>query len=165
VKAVKWLERYFEEAICVILLISMTIAMMLQIVMRYFFKAPMTWPEEFCRYCFIASAFISLGYCFRNNCMLRIDMFAKKMPKVIGTVLEFFSRIASVAFCLIMVKPAYQVAVNAAVIDQVSPAMKLPMWILYGMAPLGFALGVIRGIQDFFTYIRTLREAKEVEAG
>ena len=160
-KVLKWLERYLEEAICVVLLISLTIAMMLQVIMRYFFDAPMVWPEEFCRYCFVASAFISLGYCFRTNCMLRVDMLAKRMPGVLRIILEVFARVMSIAFCAIMIEPAFQVTVNAAEINQLIPAMKLPMWILYGTAPLGFALGTIRGVQDLVKYFLSLRKDKE----
>ncbi|WP_434310097.1 TRAP transporter small permease [Hominifimenecus sp. rT4P-3] len=160
-KVLKWLEQYLEEGICVILLISLTVVMMLQVVLRYFFQAPLVWPEEFCRYCFVASAFISLGYCFRTNCMLRVDMLVKRVPKVIGIGLEVFARVMSIAFCAIMIEPAFQVAKNAAEIHQASPAMKLPMWILYGIAPIGFVLGTARGIQDLVKYFLSLRKKEK----
>ena len=60
-KFLKWLDEDFEESILMIFLIVMSVVMMAQVIMRYFFKASMTWPEEFCRFMFVFSGFLSIG--------------------------------------------------------------------------------------------------------
>ena len=45
----------------------------------------------------------------------------------------------------------------------VSPAMEMPMWLLYGSVFVGSALGVIRQIQDLYRFFFVHKEKKEEE--
>ena len=56
-----------EETILMVLLVAIAVVMMAQVVMRYCFRQSMPWPEEFCRFCFVYSGFISMGYCVRSR--------------------------------------------------------------------------------------------------
>ena len=49
----KWLDEDLEETLLMILLVAISVVMMAQVVMRYFFRQSMSWPEEFCRFCFV----------------------------------------------------------------------------------------------------------------
>ena len=60
-KVIKWLDEHFEETFLVFFLVLISCITMLQIIARTFFAA-LSWPEEFCRYCWIWSVFISLPY-------------------------------------------------------------------------------------------------------
>ena len=146
-KLLYWIDHYLEEAILVIFLILIACVMMLQIVVRYVFQSPLPWPEEFCRYCFVYSVMIATGYCIRNGSMLRVDVVINLFPRGIAFALDIFSKILATVFCFIMLKAAYNVMYTAYDIQQTSPAMQMPIWILYSSAPLGFLLGGVRGIQ------------------
>ena len=58
-RIVKWLDDNLEEFFMIILLITLTCVMMLQVVMRYVFKTPLSWAEEACRYCFVYSVMLA----------------------------------------------------------------------------------------------------------
>ena len=51
-KAVKWLDRHFEEILLVTLLFIMMIIMGIQIVARYALGNSLSWSEEITRFCF-----------------------------------------------------------------------------------------------------------------
>lgn len=51
-KVIKWLDEHFEETFLVFFLVLISCITMLQIIARTFFAA-LSWPEEFCRYCWI----------------------------------------------------------------------------------------------------------------
>lgn len=68
-KVIKWLDEHFEETFLVFFLVLISCITMLQIIARTFFAA-LSWPEEFCRYCWIWSVFISLPYTMRKGNML-----------------------------------------------------------------------------------------------
>ena len=153
-KVFKWLEENLEECICVIFLIAITCITFLQIVLRNLpFTTSLRWPEEFCRYCFVASAFISMGYCYRKNCVLAVDILSQHLPKFLAKILGILNRLVSIAFYGYMIMPAWGVAMNAMTRHQLSPAMQIPIWILYIFAPIGFGLGFLRGIQDLIKYL------------
>ena len=162
-KIINWLDNYLEEAIMVIFLIAMTCVMMLQVVMRYFFKSPLIWPEEFCRYCFVASVMFATGYCIRKGTMLRVDVVINLFPKKVALGLDIFSKVIALAFCLILIKPSFQVMTAAQKMGQLSPSMQMPIVWLYALAPVGFILGAFRSLQSIVISVRDF--SKNAEEG
>ena len=60
-RLIKWLDEHLEETLMIILLIIIACVTMIQVIVR---KVPwltsLTWAEEFCRFMWIWSVFISL---------------------------------------------------------------------------------------------------------
>lgn len=160
-KVIRWLDNYLEEAIMVIFLILISCVMMFQIVVRYLFDSPLPWPEEFCRYCFVWSCMLATGFCIRKGSMLRVDVIFGLFPEKIAFILDVFSKVLAAAFCFIMLGAAWNVTMNALNIGQVSPAMQMPTWLLYISAPLGFALGAIRGVQSIVMAVMSVKKKQE----
>ena len=101
-QVLKFLDKHLEEYLIAILLIALTLIMLLQIVMRYVFNNSLSWPEELSRYCFVYITFLTLGYCVRNDSMLRLDILKELLPSKIWTVLQAIVRIVSLIFFLCM---------------------------------------------------------------
>ena len=78
-KVIKWLDEHFEETFLVFFLVLISCITMLQIIARTFFAA-LSWPEEFCRYCWIWSVFISQPYTMRKGNMLRVNVLVDLLP-------------------------------------------------------------------------------------
>lgn len=66
-RILKWLDKNFERVLLSFLLAVISCLMMLQIIMRYLFGNALAWPEELARYCFLASAYLCMGYCIKYN--------------------------------------------------------------------------------------------------
>lgn len=148
----------------ILFLILISVAMFLQIIMRFVFSAPMTWPEEFCRYCFVVSVMLATGYCIRSNRMLRIDVVINLFPPKVAALLDILATVLALVFCVIMVRPSITVTSGALTISQVSPAMEMPVWILYASAPVGFILGALRSLQTLIQKIRAFGKKPEAAA-
>ena len=159
-KILERLDKYLDEFFLVIFLILICAVMFLQIIMRFVFRSPLTWPEEFCRYCFVVSAMLATAYCIRKGKMLRIDTVINLFPAKAAFVLDIFSSVLTLVFCCIMIRPAYTVTAGAFRISQVSPAMEIPVWILYISAPIGFVLGAFRSVQSIWRKIKSGKEAQ-----
>ena len=166
-KFLRWIDLYLEEAIMVIFLILISVIMMVQIAYRTVTGNAMPWPEEFCRYCFIWSCMIATGYCIRKGSMLRVDVVINLFPRGIAAALDILSKILAVVFCCIMLMPAWEVMMNSYSIEQISPAMRIPMWWIYISAPLGFFSGIVRGIQSVILTFMDLKKtgAEKKEGG
>ena len=154
----KWLDEDFEETILMILLVLMSVAMMWQVIMRKVFSASMSWPEEFCRFCFIISGFMSIGYCIRRNKMLKVDILMGLFPKPLAKAIDLVGRFVTLAFFAYLTWHAYATMVQMRASGMVSPAMGVPMWLMYGSVFVGALLGVIRQVQNLICYFRGKEE-------
>lgn len=82
-KVVKWLDLHFEECLMVILLVLITVVSLMQVIVRNIETLPaLKWAEEFCRFCWIGSVFLSLPYTIRSVSMLRVCVLLDLLPQV-----------------------------------------------------------------------------------
>lgn len=154
-KIIKWLDEHFEETLMVILLVMIACVELIQVVVRNLeFVSALTWAEEFCRFCWIWSVFISLPYTIRKGNMLRVsvllDLFSAKVRGIINVVVEV---IITASMLLLGI---YSIEVVSGIMqsNETSSAMLWPMWIVYSVMLLGFFLGALRGAQQTYLHIR-----------
>jgi TRAP-type C4-dicarboxylate transport system permease small subunit len=170
--AIKWLDEHLEEAIMVVLLALISCVMMAQIIARNFFNS-MTWPEEFSRYCYIWTVFLSLGYTIKKGNMLKVGLIMDLLPQKLRRSIEIVGNIIILAICMVFFRYSITYTGIIKTIGQLSPAMHIPMWIMYLATVLGFGLASIRTAQEIISNIKnfnvkaettleaTLKEAKE----
>lgn len=156
----KWVNERFEETIMVILLAAISCVMMVQIIARSFFTS-MPWPEEFCRYCYIWTVFLSLGYTIRKRNMLKVGIVMDLLPVKLRKSIEIVVNFLMLAIFAILFRYAIVYTGKVKVSGQISPAMHIPMWIMYMATVFGFGLAVIRMIQETVFNIKNFN--KEVE--
>ena len=81
-KAVKWLDEHFEEFFLVVILTLIACVELVQVIYRNLpFVDALKWAEEFCRFCWIWSVFLSLPYTIRKGSMLRVNVLAEMLPR------------------------------------------------------------------------------------
>ena len=176
---IKWLDKHFEETLLIILLVLICFVELVQVIVRNIpFIPALTWAEEFCRFCWIWSVFLSLPYTIRKSNMLRVsvllDLFPAKARSAVNVMVDLVTA-ATMGFLGIHSVSVIQRILKSA---ELSPAMKWPMWIVYSIMLLGFFLSVLRGVQQAYLHIRSFNEqqlttkeqtmaeaAKEAEAG
>ncbi len=151
-KFLKWLDENFEEFILMILLVVMAVVMMSQVIMRYFFRASMAWPEEFCRLMFVFSGFLSMGYCVRKNKMLKVDILMGFFPDWLKKVLDIVARFVTLAFFLYLAWASWNTMKAQKMLGMSTPAMGWPWYMVYASVPIGSALGALRQIEDLIRY-------------
>lgn len=168
----KWLDEHFEESILVILLAIISIVMMAQIVARTAFSS-MAWPEEFARYCYIWTVFISLGYTIRKGNMLRVGIIMDLLPHKLRKSIEIVTNLIMLVLFVILSYHSIIFTNKVRLTGQLSPAMRIPMWIMYLSTIIGFGLASLRMAQEIIknfkefnieaetTLESTLKEAKQ----
>ncbi|WP_434311364.1 TRAP transporter small permease [Hominifimenecus sp. rT4P-3] len=162
-KVLKWLDAHFEEAISIAAMAVLSCVMMLQVIMRYMFGQALPWPEEFCRYAFIYSAFLGIGYCIRNKNLLKVTLISSFLPKKVVRVLDYFTGLLSIVFYALLFYASVQVTLNCYQKGQTSSATGWVMWIFYLAGPIGFACGIIRQLQELWKMFRHCDEKKEAD--
>lgn len=145
-KVLKYLDDHFEETIMVALLAFICCATMLQIIMRYFFHHALPWPEEFCRFAFVYTGFLSAGYCIKNKSVLRVDVLIQFLPKVVQNAITILGKVLTLVVYLYLGWNSFNLIATT---TSVSTAMQISYKFVYAALPIGFFLGALRQVQEF----------------
>lgn len=143
----KWLNKHLEEAVMVLLLATISCVMMAQIIARTF-ATSMPWPEEFSRYCYIWTVFLSLGYTIQRGNMLRVSVVMDLLPKGLRKSVEVIMNLIMLIIFVVLFRYSIVYTGKIKATGQFSPAMHIPMWIMYMSTVIGFGLAVIRMVQE-----------------
>lgn len=141
----KWLSR-IENFITGSLFIGSLLVLAWNIFMRKIFHSALPWAEEAIRYAIIWVTFIGSSQCAKAGSHVGIDILVELLPARVQKYVNVLSALLSALFCLFCA--VYGVQLTSLVISnhRVSPAMQMPMWVLYVSIPLGFGLTAIRFI-------------------
>ena len=137
-----------EEYGMVILLAVMTIIIFVQVIARYVFRSSIPWSEEIARYLFIWIVYFAISYGVRVNAHIRVDAFITILPKFMEMPVRVFSNVLFMIFSGLMVYYGIKVVSFILASKQVSPALGIPMGLVYMAVPVGFVMTFIRIIQD-----------------
>jgi len=178
-KVLKWLDDHFEEAILVVLLVLISCIELIQVIFRNLnFVDALTWPEEFCRFAWIWSVFLSLPFTIRKGSMLRVSVLVDMLPQALRKIVNILIDLINAAVMAILFYHSISVVSSIRASAEASPAMTWPMWIIYSIMIVGFGLGVVRAIQMAVIHVMHFNEkelttleqtmadaAEEAEAG
>lgn len=127
-----------EAWVLVGLVTLMTIVVFLQVVFRYFLVRPLHWSEELARYLFVWTSLLGATLGVHRQAHFGMDFFFKMLP-------ERWQRILTLLIGLLMEVVVVVLLVEGAAlvrktVDQLSPAMEIPMGWAYACLPVGAAL-------------------------
>ena len=147
-KLLRWLDKYLEETLLVIFLVVIACVSLFQVAARNLpWLSALTWAEEFCRFCWIGSVFLSLPYTIQRGSMLRVNALMQLLPPRAGKGLELAVDLAVMAAMGLLAVCSVGVVGDIFASGETSPAMKWPMWCVYALMLSGYVLGFLRGVQ------------------
>ena len=153
-RAIKWLDKHAEESILVILLVMIACVMGLQVFMRKIMNSSLSWPEEFCRYCYVWTCFLTVAYTVRHGNMLRVTVVADLFPKTARKIIFILINVLCLVVFSVFFIYSISVVKTLVGIGQTSTAMRLPMYLVYLCTIIGFGLASLRTVQAIFKQIR-----------
>ena len=163
-KVLKWLDAHFEEVISIAAMAVLSCVMLLQVIMRYVFNHALPWPEEFCRYAFIYSAFLGIGCCIKNKNVLKVTLISGILPKKVVRVIDLLAGLLAIVFYALLFYASIQVTMTSYQKGQSSSATGWMMGWFYLAGPIGFAMGIIRQTQEIILSFIKKDETEEVQA-
>lgn len=146
-KALAWLDKYFEMSIGIVLLTIISILLFVQVIMRRVFDNALFWSEEMARYMFIWLIYISVSQSTKLMRHIKIDSMLGIFPKKLRPYVVLLGDLLFLAFSIFIVFTSYDILQRQIMWGQYSPAMRLPMWVVYAAPMVGFALTTVRLIQ------------------
>lgn len=146
-KMIKWLDDHIEEVFIVFFTLLMIVSIALQVFMRYVMNNSLSWSEELARYCFIWLIYTGISLAVKKQKHMRVDaifMFVKGKGEII---LGMIGNLLFLLFALFAIAYGSEITIKILTWGQASPAINLPMWLVYLAEPVGMGLTVIRLIQ------------------
>lgn len=146
-KALLFLERYFERILITAALIAISVILIMQVIMRYFLRDPFVWSEELARYLLVWTAMLGVSLAVREGRHIKVDLLPTMLSPRFQWFFDLCAHLGVLIFCALMIWFGVPLIERLARIGQPSPALEIPMWIIYTSVPVGFGLAGIRAIQ------------------
>ncbi|WP_198002740.1 TRAP transporter small permease [Succinatimonas hippei] len=159
-KILDFLNNKLEMWICVILMSAIGIVLSFQVIMRYIFHSSLGWSEELARYMFVWLVFIGISYGAKVMRHIKIDAFLFLFPKILRPYIVILGDVLSLVFAIAVIYLGWGMVQTQLMIGQLSPAMRIPMWIVYLAPIVGFGLASIRLIQGIIYHIKHLKDGE-----
>ena len=120
---------------------AMAAALLLQVLFRFVLRSPLSWSEEFARYCFVWLASLGAAAGLRRGLHPGLDLMAAGR---LARVREAATWVGAVCSGLLLaVLAVYGWRLAAFNMRQLSPAMGLPMGVPYAAVPVGAAVMLV----------------------
>ena len=145
------------RVLCSLLLVAMSALLILQVVLRYAFNAPLFWIEEVCTYLLVSVTFLGAAFAWGRREHITVDFAFEMLPARYVGHLRYFVDASVMAFCIWAVQQSYEYVLFAWA--KKSFTTGLPMGLGYVAVPIAF--GAIAVQCATFIYMR-LREIPEV---
>ena len=160
-KLLKWLDDKLERNICIVLLTGMTLLIFIQVIMRYIFNNSLSWSEELARYFFIWLIYFGISYGAKIRKHLKIEAFLFFFPKKLRVYVEILGDTLFLAFSVFVIIYASELVEIQIAMKQISPALGIPMAVIYTAPMVGFLLTAIRQIQTIIYRFRHRRDKEK----
>lgn len=89
---------------------------------------------------------------------IKIDAALGLFPKKIQPIIVIIGDVLFLGFALFITYTSYTIVLRQIGLGQTSPAMHMPMWIVYAAPMVGFAFTSFRQIQTILFRVNNLRE-------
>jgi TRAP-type C4-dicarboxylate transport system permease small subunit len=116
----------------------------------------LSWSEELARYCFIWLVYIGISYGVKKQRHIKVDVLLVLLKEKGRIVLTLIANVLFLIFGLFVIKHGYDIAAQLLAFGQQSPALHIPMGLVYMATPVGIGLTIIRLIQNMIVLVKSL---------
>lgn len=137
-----WILNHIEEIVTFIFFVIMSVFVVIQVFLRYFFGFSIQFAEELARFSYVWVAFIGISISTKYRESIQIDFFIEKLPHYPQKIIRIIINIGTLILFMILVILGVDYAWRNRIMF--SPAMQISMFLVYISFPLGFFMASIR---------------------
>jgi C4-dicarboxylate transporter DctQ subunit len=128
-----------EQLVVVLLTGGITVIMMAQVVLRYFFSAPLFWAEEISVQLLVFASVFGLSLLTRRGDLVSIDFLPRALAPRARHALQAALGVVLLAMLVFVALLAWGWIGRAEVRIELSATTQLPRWYSYAVLPVGLA--------------------------
>ncbi len=126
--------------------------MTLQVVCRYFLGASLVWSEELSRYGLVWITFLGGSIALKKRAHMALQALVDKLSPKSRKVVQIFTLFTIMGFLTIATVKGVQLAIFN--LKQHSPAMGVPMGVVYSAIPAGCLLMMVHAAEQLVALLR-----------
>ena len=139
---------WIENTIAVVAMSTVSVLVFGQVVSRYGFNYTPLWGEELSRFLVVWSIFIGVSIGVRKNQHIGVDALIRFLPHRLKVASEVLLNLIGVVVIGILIFNSFEFIQHTWEYEQLSPAMRLPMFIPYIAMPVGLSLSIVHFIHN-----------------
>lgn len=137
------------SSILILLMSAMTLAVLWGVFTRYAIGHQASWTEELARFLLIWVGLLGAAYASGQKMHLAIDLLQPKLEVTARKRLRLFIKILIVLFAfLVLIVGGLRLIYITNVLGQISPALQVPMYLIYIVLPLSGSLIIYFKLTD-----------------
>lgn len=152
-----------EKLLVIILIPLMLIAMVLDIIFRYFVNSPLIWGQELALYTFVWSSFIGASMSIKLKEAVAVTIFVDRVNVWLRNASIILGLCISTIFSLTMLYFSIKWITDPNILLQKSITTQTPMIIMYVCIPISLLFISLHFIHLFTEALRQSREKKVIE--
>jgi len=148
-RLLKIIDDTIDRYVCwllAILFIFMVFSTLFQVISRYVFKAPLFWTEETARYILVWISLLGAATALKRKMHVAVNFVLNFFSEKIRSKLELLGKIFILIFLTFAIKGG--IILSKININQLSPALRIPMFWPYMVIPLSAIIMFIHILTD-----------------
>lgn len=162
---VHFLDDRIESILVVLLFTYFLVIISLEVVLRYIFNSSTIIGEETARHTFIWLSWIAASQAAKRRTHISISVIEKFLSQQGQYTMAFFYNSLFILLCILGFK---YVSVFVGVhykYNTLSIATRYPMYLVYAAVPLGYALMIVRVVQNMVIDYHDMRAGRPIRRG
>lgn len=141
---------FIEEVIPALLFSVLVVSVLLGVITRYVFNAPLLWTSQLATFCFIWVIFLAASGAWRKNMHIGIDLLAKVLPGGLRLVHQLILQIMVLVLFIVSIRLSLILTSETTKFLQ---TLNLPYVWMYSAMPVGLGLMALHTVEEI---IRTV---------
>lgn len=139
-----------ENVVASAALAAAAVIAILAVVLRYGFNVLIFWSEEAVIYLVLLSVFVGAVITLRHDEHVRVDLLPVLLKGKLKLGIQVLATVLTLIYLALIGAYGWLLLFEPATRDTVTPALKVPLWVVYFALPLGFTLMFLRTLEVLF---------------
>ena len=150
---------FLEKFISIATVAIMTAVVFVAVILRYVFRSPLGWSEEFTLICLTWCVFGSASYAFYHGLNVGVTFLVDRIHGKARHIMEIIILVITAAFMGVLF--VYGIKLVSTGMGRFTNAAHIPMWIPYLAIPVGSCMCILRLVEMIGEQVKKLGASEQ----